>query len=132
MDALYALDYPQKSHGMAMRKLNTDESILKRIENAARSVRLISESGLYRLVMRSDKPEAREFQDWVTRIVLPAPQGWWLHRRRGEGGGPEKLIVRKGIPERTVETRICFCPLGLTINIRTDIYSDIFHTDSPE
>ncbi|MEY9198345.1 prophage antirepressor-like protein [Sinorhizobium fredii] len=31
----------------------------------------ISESGLYRLIMRSDKPEAREFQDWVTRIVLP-------------------------------------------------------------
>lgn len=33
---------------------------------------LISESGMYRLVMRSDKPEARAFQDWVTRDVLPA------------------------------------------------------------
>lgn len=33
---------------------------------------LISESGLYKLVMRSDKPEARAFQDWVTRVVLPA------------------------------------------------------------
>lgn len=32
----------------------------------------ISESGLYKLVMRSDKPEARSFQDWVTRVVLPA------------------------------------------------------------
>ena len=32
----------------------------------------ISESGLYKLIMRSDKPEARAFQDWVTRIVLPA------------------------------------------------------------
>lgn len=31
----------------------------------------ISESGLYKLVMRSDKPEARAFQDWVTREVLP-------------------------------------------------------------
>ena len=38
----------------------------------ARVVALISESGLYKLVMRSDKPEAREFQDWVTRVVLPA------------------------------------------------------------
>jgi prophage antirepressor-like protein len=36
------------------------------------SLKLISESGLYKLVMRSDKPEAREFQDWVTRVVLPA------------------------------------------------------------
>lgn len=33
---------------------------------------LISESGLYKLVMRSDKPQARVFQDWVTRDVLPA------------------------------------------------------------
>lgn len=33
---------------------------------------LTSESGLYRLVRRSDKPEPRAFQDWVTRVVLPA------------------------------------------------------------
>ncbi|MDH1732445.1 BRO family protein [Pseudomonas chengduensis] len=33
---------------------------------------LVNESGLYKLVMRSDKPEARAFQDWVTRVVLPA------------------------------------------------------------
>lgn len=33
---------------------------------------VISESGLYKLIMRSDKPEARKFQDWVTREVLPA------------------------------------------------------------
>ena len=33
---------------------------------------LISESGLYKLIMRSDKAEARVFQDWVTRDVLPA------------------------------------------------------------
>jgi prophage antirepressor-like protein len=33
---------------------------------------LISESGLYKLIMRSDKPQARLFQDWVTRDVLPA------------------------------------------------------------
>ncbi|AHC83685.1 hypothetical protein X970_17260 [Pseudomonas monteilii SB3101] len=32
---------------------------------------VITESGLYKLVLRSDKPEARRFQDWVTRDVLP-------------------------------------------------------------
>ena len=32
---------------------------------------IISEPGLYRLVMRSRKPEAREFQRWVTHEVLP-------------------------------------------------------------
>jgi prophage antirepressor-like protein len=33
---------------------------------------IVSESGFYKLVMRSDRPEASPFQDWVTRDVLPA------------------------------------------------------------
>lgn len=33
---------------------------------------LVSESGLYKLVMRSDKPQAKDFQNWVTREVLPS------------------------------------------------------------
>ena len=33
--------------------------------------KVISESGLYKLVMRSDKPQAKKFQDWVTDEVLP-------------------------------------------------------------
>lgn len=32
---------------------------------------IISEPGLYRLVMRSRKPEAKEFQRWVTHDMLP-------------------------------------------------------------
>lgn len=31
---------------------------------------VISESGLYKLIMRSDKPEARKFQDWVTHAKM--------------------------------------------------------------
>lgn len=33
---------------------------------------VLSESGLYKFILRSDKPEAKAFQDWVTRVVLPA------------------------------------------------------------
>lgn len=33
---------------------------------------IISEPGMYRLVMRSRKPEAKEFQRWVTHDVLPS------------------------------------------------------------
>ena len=39
---------------------------------AERKMLFMSESGLYKFLMRSDKPEAREFQNWVTRDVLPA------------------------------------------------------------
>lgn len=38
----------------------------------ARSVTIVSEGGLYRLVLRSRKPEAEAFTDWVTDEVLPA------------------------------------------------------------
>lgn len=35
-------------------------------------MKVVSESGLYKLVLRSDKPDAKPFQDWVTQEVLPA------------------------------------------------------------
>lgn len=44
----------------------------RQIMNGSGFQNLISESGLYKLVMRSDKREAKAFQDWVTRDVLPA------------------------------------------------------------
>lgn len=33
---------------------------------------IISESGLYKVILRSDKPEAKKFTRWVTHEVLPA------------------------------------------------------------
>ncbi|WP_165845822.1 BRO-N domain-containing protein [Streptacidiphilus pinicola] len=36
------------------------------------TLNLVNESGLYKLVLRSDKPTARPFQDWVTRELLPS------------------------------------------------------------
>ena len=32
---------------------------------------IISESGLYNVILRSDKPEAKPFRKWVTSEVLP-------------------------------------------------------------
>jgi prophage antirepressor-like protein len=36
------------------------------------SVLLINEAGLYKLIMRSDKPTAMAFQNWIAEVVLPA------------------------------------------------------------
>lgn len=36
------------------------------------SVNIVNESGLYTLIMRSNKPEAKAFRKWVTGEVLPA------------------------------------------------------------
>lgn len=58
-------------------------------KSKAPSVTLISESGLYKLIMRSDKPEALAFQNWVTKVVLPAIRkdgATSLLRKRPQGG----------------------------------------------
>jgi len=36
------------------------------------NMRVVSESGLYRLILRSNKPQAEPFQDWVCQEVLPS------------------------------------------------------------
>lgn len=36
-----------------------------------RELRAVSEPGLYRLILRSDKPQAEPFMEWVTAEVLP-------------------------------------------------------------
>ena len=38
----------------------------------SRRVTIVSDSGLYTLIMRSRKKEAIDFQRWVTREVLPS------------------------------------------------------------
>lgn len=80
----------QANVAAACRTLCPDENCLKRIKTVRgeKEVRLISESGLYKLVMRSDKPEARQFQDWVTRDVLPA-----IRKDGGYIKGEEKVLT---------------------------------------
>lgn len=54
--------------------LKSNESLL--LENSTnisnRGMKFINESGLYTLIARSNKPEARRFQRWATSEVLPS------------------------------------------------------------
>jgi prophage antirepressor-like protein len=43
-----------------------------RAGHGAQQYNIISESGLYKLVMRSRKPEAKKFVKWITAEVLPS------------------------------------------------------------
>ena len=38
----------------------------------SQNMTIINESGLYKVILRSDKPEAKKFTRWVTHEVLPA------------------------------------------------------------
>ena len=89
-DALNAMGYTQGNYAGIRRKLGDNEKGVKRIPTLGgpQNVSVISESGLYKIIMRSDKPEARAFQDWVTRVVLPA-----IRKDGGYIMGEEKLAT---------------------------------------
>ena len=58
----------------ALAKLDVDEKLTRKIfvSGQNREMWLVSESGLYALIMRSNKPEAKVFRKWVTSEVLPS------------------------------------------------------------
>lgn len=57
----------------ALCELDDDEkSELSEFESSGRRPLIISEPGLYSLILRSRKPRARAFKRWITHDVLPA------------------------------------------------------------
>ena len=69
-DVCAALGYKNTSDAVGTH-LDNDERYSQSLERGG-SLVLINESGLYALVLRSRKPEARKFAKWVTGEVLPA------------------------------------------------------------
>lgn len=59
---------------MALRKLDDDQKGLNQIDTLGGPQRLsiVSESGMWTLVLRSDKPQAAALRRWLTGEVLPA------------------------------------------------------------
>jgi len=59
---------------MALEKLDDDEKGIKNIDTlgGAQDMATISESGLYTLIVRSNKEAAKPFRRWVTHDVLPS------------------------------------------------------------
>jgi anti-repressor protein len=58
---------------------------------------IVSESGLYNVIVRSDKPEAKRFKRWVTHEVLPAI------RRHGAYVTPAKLEEMMNDPDAWIK-----------------------------
>ena len=58
----------------ALRGLDEDElsSVSLKSGGQAREMSIISDPGLYSLILRSRKPEAKVFKRWITHDVLPA------------------------------------------------------------
>ena len=60
---------------MALTRLDADEKALSSIEGLSRGNdkgNIVSEAGLYSLILRSRKPEAKAFKRWITHEVIPS------------------------------------------------------------
>ena len=56
----------------ALRNLDNDEKSTLRISEGGPERNIINEPGLYSLIIRSNKPEAKKFKRWITHEVLPS------------------------------------------------------------
>lgn len=81
-DVCGALDLANPRTSLAL--LEDDERGVHTVDTlgGAQQVTVISEAGLYSLILRSRKPEARAFKRWITHDVLPAI------RKTGSYGSP--------------------------------------------
>lgn len=64
---------------------------------------IINEPGLYRLILKSRKPEAREFQRWVTHDVLPSIRKHGGYMAGQEHMDPERMVLAS---MRWLESRV--------------------------
>lgn len=81
-----------------------------------RGMQIISESGLYALIFKSRKPEAKTFRKWVTSEVLPAIRQTGKYEVPSTGGLEDRVsllqFVREACNGWSMERQI---ELGLTV-----------------
>ena len=65
-----------------------------------RATIIINEPGLYSVILRSEKPEAKAFKRWVTHDVLPS-----IRRTGAYGIPPEKLVHLNDLQKQLEEWR---------------------------
>lgn len=99
--------------GRTAERLDSDELTRTTLVSGGqnRDMFVINESGLYNVILRSDKPEAKPFRKWVTSEVLPS-----IRKHGGYIAGQERLtpeelmakallVANKTLADR--EARIC-------------------------
>ena len=56
---------------VSVQALDEDEAAKLNLGGLSGETNIINEPGLYSLILRSRKPEAKEFKRWITHNVLP-------------------------------------------------------------
>jgi prophage antirepressor-like protein len=102
----------------AIKPLDDDEKMTLRISEGhsgkrggAQMQNVVNESGVYALIIRSNKPEAKKFRKWITSEVLPAIRKTGEYatpeaQRRKTDKSDELAWKRLGVMERNADYRM--------------------------
>lgn len=85
-----------------VRRATDTPELFRGIAPQVQSVIIIIESGLYKLIMRSDKAEAVVFQNWVTQEVLPSIRktGKYALADHGREAMPQPMDIAEALAGR--------------------------------
>ncbi|MCH5165651.1 MAG: Bro-N domain-containing protein [Clostridiales bacterium] len=107
------------------RRLDIDEKGVHEMDTLGgkQNLTVINESGLYSVILRSDKPQAKPFRKWVTSEVLPTI------RKTGEyKAKPSDELRRKNTEIREQNAKIRTAQLLYKIADKTDTdYKQVLH-----
>lgn len=85
------------NHKMTAQRLDGDEVSQTDLTDSLgrqQSTTIINESGLYSVILRSDKPQAKPFRKWVTSEVLPSIRKTGGYIAGQNELSPEELMAR--------------------------------------
>ena len=88
-----------KNQADVFNRLDDDEKGMDSVDTLGgkQKMYIINESGLYNVILRSDKPEAKPFRKWVASEVLPTI------RKHGVYATPEALMQMLAEPENAIK-----------------------------
>lgn len=96
-----------------LRNSDVKESNIRKLNNAGEN--FLTESGVYKLVFRSNKPNAEAFTDWVTDEVLPTI------RKTGGYVNNDDLFIATYLPYADESTKLMFKSTLSTVRKQNEI-----------
>ena len=115
----------------SLARLDDDEVALHTVkgEAGAREVNIISESGLYNLILTSRRPEARPFRRWVTHDLLPNLRRTGFYSLREAVATPHAIARAYGVTTRNIAHYMTchgILPVGTAENPDTGKMVDLY------
>lgn len=117
-DVCNALNHTNVS--VALQMLEDDDVAKQSLEQVSengvvqhREMNIVSEPGLYTLVIRSNRPEAKAFKRWVTHEVLPAIRRTGRYSTDPERGDMTLSEAVRSLRDCAPEVRLCIHKLLL-------------------